>query len=116
MKVYYAHCVAIYNTPQEQRDVETLAKLGFDVLNPNIKEVQEAYPTKGMDMFKAMVEGCDVTAFRALPDGRIAAGVSKELEWAKAAGKPIIELPNAIAGRAMGVEATREYLRDCGQR
>lgn len=40
---YYAHCTAIYNTPQEQRDVETLLALGMGVLNPNCPECDHGY-------------------------------------------------------------------------
>lgn len=37
MKVYYSHCKAIYNTPQE-RDLDLLKSLGFnDILNNMIK-------------------------------------------------------------------------------
>lgn len=40
-KVYYAHSLHLYNTPQEKRDIELLEKLGFEVLNPNQPEIQE---------------------------------------------------------------------------
>jgi hypothetical protein len=33
--VYYAHCLHLYGTPQERRDVLTLEALGFKVVNPN---------------------------------------------------------------------------------
>ena len=51
MRIYYAHCMAIYNTPQENRDVAMLEDLfrtdvsgGWmgDVVNPNTPEVNEA--------------------------------------------------------------------------
>jgi hypothetical protein len=35
LRAYYAHCMAIYNTVQEDRDVSLLTKLGFEVVNPN---------------------------------------------------------------------------------
>jgi hypothetical protein len=41
-KVYYAHCMAIYGTPQEDRDIETLEDLGFEVVNPNQPAVRDA--------------------------------------------------------------------------
>ena len=33
-KAYYAHCLSIFNTPQERRDVAVLETLGFEVYNP----------------------------------------------------------------------------------
>jgi hypothetical protein len=122
MKVYYAHCIAIYNTPQEERDVHTLLGLGLDVVNPNtpavdvevkrLKSLGENY----MSFFKDIVHCCEVFAFRALPDGSIPAGVAKELAWAVEADKLIIELPAAILRRVITLEATREYLHEVGQR
>lgn len=35
MKIYYAHCQAIYGTVQEKRDIELLQRLGFEVVNPS---------------------------------------------------------------------------------
>jgi hypothetical protein len=119
-KIYYAHCQANYGTPQEQRDLFTLRALGFEVLNPNSPEVQvllkDAPKDNKMPVFQPLVESCDWLAFRALPDGSIPAGVAKEIAWAQAGGKCIIELPSAMARRTITVDATREYLRDVGQR
>lgn len=156
LTVYYAHCIAIYSTPQENRDIETLESLGFKVVNPNSPEVNaacsriraevEAHNTNRvlctgdldpadadcygkpqhfhpkdpgaevMKYFKPLAQGCDVLAFRALPDGRIPAGVAKEIEWAAEIGIPIIELPSSLKGRQLSVELTREYLREVGTR
>jgi len=113
MRVYYAHCLSLYGTKQEQRDVETLEALGFEVLNPNARIHKDAYSKFGMHYFENLVLRCDAIAFRALPDGRIPAGVSEEI---KAGLKLIIELPNNITGRSISVDETREYLRDCGYR
>jgi hypothetical protein len=139
-KIYYAHCMAIYNTPQENRDVETLEDLGFIVYNPNnpvdnarCSEIRHNFvppseqPRSGIfystasdeimgEVFKPAVEGCDALAFRALPDGRIPAGVFKEIQWAREAGIPRIELPSGVGSRSMSIDATREYLTEMGQR
>lgn len=42
MRLYYAHCIAIYSTPQEDRDIETLEELGFTVVNPNSSLIDSA--------------------------------------------------------------------------
>ena len=128
MKVYYAHCQAIYHTPQEQRDINLLQQLGLIVLNPSedtysrkVKEIKEGHPDCGrservMRYFYDLVDECDVLAFRALPDGRIPAGVVGEIEQARKGNKAIIELPSGMLSRAMSVEQTREYLAEVGQR
>lgn len=146
MIVYYAHCQAIYDTPQEQRDIELLKALGFEVLNPNMPEHKE-HATKtrqsviesgeqmdrdrGVDLtegrktfwrdkasscvmgyFESLVKSADFVAFRALPDGRIPAGIAKEISL----GKPCFELPSGIVRRIIGVAETREYLQEAGFR
>lgn len=124
MKVYYGHCQAIYDTPQEVRDVQTLERLGFIVVNPNspehvakAKEMKAAgQADKVMDYFSGLVTECDAMAFRAMPSGAIPAGVAKEIAAAKAAGKPVFELPSSISIRVLSVEQTREYLCEIGQR
>jgi len=131
MKVYYAHCKSIYGTPQEQRDIELLAR-SFDVLNPSDPSVREAleqwkanhrppsrYPAPEanvMDFFCGLVDTCGLLAFRALPDGRIPAGVHKEIMHARESGIPILELPCGLLWRGISVEQTREYLHEVGQR
>jgi hypothetical protein len=114
MKVYYAHCMALYDTPQEKRDVQTLKlDLGWDVLNPNCPEHhcgavqarEEAPhdPHASMLYFKPLVESCNLLAFRALPDGAIPAGVFMEIKWARDAGIPVVisdpDSPQAKASR-----------------
>jgi hypothetical protein len=113
---YYAHCMSIYDTKQEERDVDTLQSLGFEVDNPNHFRHQDNWKTYGMSYADALVFNADVVAFRALPDGRISSGVAYELRKAKEYGKTIIELPNSILSREMTIEQTREYLSEVGQR
>lgn len=126
MKIYYAHCLAIYNTPQEERDLQTLKDLGFEVLNPNTymtdaawnhaKTLYATYEEAFTAVFGGLVGECQAFAFRALPDGAIPKGVARELEIAQQKGLPIIELPSRPIARSMGIEETREYLREIGQR
>jgi hypothetical protein len=138
MIVYYAHCLAIYDTPQEMRDVFLLESLGFSVENPNTSAVTAECaqvrenarrwnienPNEPLDLsqhvmeqvFHKRVRACHVLAFRALPGGRIPAGVAQEVEWAREAGIPVIELPTNVIGRGMSVAETREYLHEVGQR
>ena len=119
MKVYYAHCMAIYGTPQEARDIATLEALGLTVVNPNTPECDAGYIAQGMDYFKRFVTECDAIAFRAVPDGRIPAGIWREIQMFRESpgvSKPVIELPSSIWERGMSPDATREYLKEIGQR
>jgi hypothetical protein len=42
VRIYYAHCMAIYNTPQEARDIDLLETIFSEfnyVVNPNKPEI-----------------------------------------------------------------------------
>ena len=131
MKVYYAHCQTIYGTKQEQRDMEMLKALGFEIVNPSDPEhadvvkkiksnpancIERIASVMVMEYFVKLVDSCDAVAFRALPDGAIPAGVMQEIEQARGSGKLVIELPSCILRRGLTVEQTREYLAESGQR
>jgi hypothetical protein len=116
LRVYYAHPIGLYGTPQEGRDVDMLNALGFEVSNPNRRELDAAYKSLGMSCFHPEVMACDALAFRAHADGGIPAGVAQEINWALTAGMPVFELPSAIARRTLSVDHTREWLRESGAR
>ena len=117
MKIYYAHCVQLYGSQQELRDIDLLKSLGFEVVNPNLPKHQSGYNKKGMDYFiEDILPYCDGCAFRALPDGSIPAGVGKEVKEMIRAAKPVIELPNFALRNWMDVADTRMYLHECGER
>ena len=115
MLIYYAHCIAIYNTAQERRDLAALTMFG-NVINPNSKECSDRYKAQGMAYFQQFSATCDAVAFRALPDGSIPSGVATEVQWFKDAGKTVLELPSQFLRRVLTVEQTREYLREIGNR
>ena len=122
-KAYYAHCVAIYGSKQEARDIATIEALGFECVNPNTPEVAAAYqdykqrnPHDPMQYFSRFSNECDVVIFRALPEGTIPAGIEKEIGWFIAFDKPVLELPSGMTRRRLTLEQTREYLKEVGQR
>lgn len=121
-RVYYAHCQAIYGTKQEKRDIATLLAMGFIVSNPAqydqdmILRTQKAGHNVMTQLFLPAVEFCDMLAFRALPDGRIPAGVAMEIEHAESYEKPILELPSNRTSRVMTHAQTIEYLYEVGER
>jgi hypothetical protein len=122
MKVYYAHCQFLYGTKQEARDVALLEDIFDEVLNPNQEQFQkQAEEMKkqnknAMNLFLSLVDGCEALAFRALPDGRIPAGVAGEIKRMRQNNGLIIELPSGLLSRSIDVEETREYLTETGQR
>jgi hypothetical protein len=119
--IYYAHCICIYDTEQEKRDIAIIKRLfpNVEILNPNNPEVPEHYKRKGMEYFRELIqEKCSILIFRALPNGRIPAGVAKEIEYAKEYNIPVIELPcyTNFTNRVMSVEDTRLFLNEIGYR
>jgi len=116
LKAYYAHSVYLYNTKQEERDLDLLRYLGFSIYNPNNEKDGEGYKNYGMNYFNSLIFNCDILVFRALPDGRIPAGVYNEILTAMKMGKTIIELPSNMLSRGMSVENTREFLKEVGNR
>ena len=117
-KAYYAHCKALYNTPQEQRDIETIEKMGFEVINPNTqkhKDKIKGLPGESvMQYFGEVVCDCDALFFRALPDLSISAGVSYEIGIAKKYGRPVAELPTLFSRKRLTVEETVGYMQEIG--
>lgn len=116
MKIYYAHCMAIYDTLQESEDVELLELMGFEVDNPNSeyhkKKISTIYsPRRKMDYFIDVVKVSDGLAFRGLPDQSLPAGVAKEIETMREKGGPVIELPNLKERKTLSVYETAEYTR-----
>lgn len=125
-RIYYAHCIGLYDTAQEERDLTTIRKIFGGkavVINPNCAAtLREVYKAKAAGhevmttVFRPLVDACQVLVFRAAAGGRIPSGLSRELEWATELGKVILELPTAIIGRRMGLIETRAYLEESGQR
>jgi len=93
LTVYYAHPMALYGTPVETRDIKTLKRLGFRVLNPALKEL----PT--MDDYIQLALSCDLVAFRAFDDGKVGSGVFAEVMAAMKAGRPTIEMAGVANDR-----------------
>jgi hypothetical protein len=120
-KIYYAHPMYLYNTPQEKRDIELLENLDFIVINPNSEPYRSEYKdlmNKGihdMDYWIELARACDCIAFRACPDGKILSGVGTEIR--ENSDMPIIELPSMLTRRIItNVEETREFLGEIGER
>ena len=119
---YYARCQAIYGTPQEARDHALIRRLGYEpiLFDAAIQEKCNLLKIQGKnvmeEVFRPLVSSSSILFFRALPDCRIPAGVAEEIQYAGQLGVPVIEIPSGLYIRVMGIEETREYLKEAGQR
>jgi len=121
MKVYYARPISLYGTKQEERDIKLInsirdGNVWWQLVNPNKEELQERYKTEGMDVFFEAMKDCDGLVFRSFQDGKISAGVKKEIDKALEMGKFVFELPTITSKRVLTVDDTREYLKLIGNR
>lgn len=105
MKIYYAHPMSWYNTTDERDDIRLLEHFG-DVVNPNTpwfqEQVEQAlerdFPV--MQVFADYIRtDADVVAFRGFRDGKVGAGVGREVLEAQVWGKRIWRLAG-ISGTA----------------
>jgi hypothetical protein len=116
-RIYYSHCISLYNSPTEKRDIELLRTLfpGDAIYNPNNQECTEAYHNYGMEYFDRLILGFDIVVFRGLPNKMIPAGIWRETKVARENNIPVIELP-CYTDREMSVDDTRFFLTECGYR
>lgn len=116
MKIYFARPISLYNTPQDERDIQLMEALGFEVVNPNKEKLSKRYQKEGMSVFYKAVADCDALAFRSFPDLSISAGVHGEILKAEELGKPVFELPTITSSRVLSVDDTRAWLKYLGAR
>lgn len=112
---YYARPMSIYGSEQERRDIATIERLGYQIIEFT-EEMQERAKEEGMAPFVEAVRTAHILLFRSFPCGRIGAGVREEMRTAHKAGIPVLELPTLTPGREMIIEETKRYLRYSGQR
>lgn len=96
--IYYAHPMSWYNTRDELLDVAALGELGL-VTNPNSVQFQRQVEwakrkeRNVMEIFANYIQNiADGVAFRRLNDGRITAGVAREVFEAVIWGKKVFEI------------------------
>lgn len=115
MRCYLAHPVTDYGGSDRQRKaVAAIESRGWTVENPDKPWHQDGYKRAGMEYFTDLVGDCDALAFLRFPNGRIGAGVAKEIEAALRKGVPTYDLSTLkfqpITGmpmELMSVEETR---------
>ncbi len=135
-KLYFAHPVSTYGTADEAQMIAALAQGGFDVVNPSGKAHQDkVLELRGkfndvaiasreiMVYFVEVCNSCDACAALPFPDGKLGAGVVKEMQSFFDRGLPVYEaafaggvlrleqLAEMPAARVLDVETTRAYLK-----
>jgi hypothetical protein len=116
MKCYFARSVALYGTKQDERDLDVIRFMGFDVVDPATMDKEYEASGRAFGFFTRQVEQCDILIFRGNPEGSIGAGVAAEIRAAISESLPVLELPCGIDRRSLSIDHTREYLRDIGCR
>lgn len=121
-KAYFAHPVSDYGKPRQKEAIESITKMGYDVVNPDTPENQKAYEKQGMSYFLKMISECDVLIYMTFPNSKIGAGVYKEIALAEALEMPIWEyipetglwsmnLSDIDPSNVLSVDQTRQELR-----
>jgi hypothetical protein len=119
-RIYYAHCIKDYDTDKANQNKESLRNMGFQVIDPSIKlydskvnKMRKEGKTSAeiMDFFLGVVGNCNHLAFALTDEGKVSAGVGKEIEIMKQKGGTIIQMPNLNSLEVMSIEETRNYIR-----
>lgn len=125
MKVYFAHPINTYNTEAESTIVMALEATGYKVVNPNsqqcrsrVSDFRAEYNDKAisspavMGYFVGVCDGCDGGIFWAFEDGKIGAGVAKEIKSFFDRDAPVLEVMLAKDGETVQIEQVKEYPAD----
>ena len=120
MRIYYAHCMKDYHTKTEQLHVKLLQDMGLTVVNPSdpmyekkVKNMRDEGKTSTeiMNYFVEVVKNCDHLAFSTTKDGKVSAGVMKEIETMKKKGGSIIQLPDLASLESMSISDTVKHIK-----
>ena len=125
MKIYFAHPINTYGTEGEATIVNALESTGYKVVNPNSEQCKSRisgfraeYNDKAisspvvMGYFVGICDGCDGSAFLAFEDGKIGAGVAKEIKSFFDRGAPVFEVALGKDGETVRMEQMKEYPAD----
>ena len=122
MIVYYSHPKTYKNSAESEQDIGLLEALGYGVISPYDPKFSDLWQEEGIKFGKVLVDMCDYVAFRPLSNGKIGAGVGKELGWAIELQKPILEMPsafpfdeNTLKERLLSIDETVEFFNTIGK-
>lgn len=106
MKIYFAHPISSYGTPEEAQIIRSLEDMGLIVINPSDKQHQDAVDkiqqqyahdrNEGsrlvMEYFVKVCNACDGCVMLPFPDGSVGAGIVKEVQSFLDRGKKVQEV------------------------
>lgn len=95
MKIYYAHCMCIYGSDDEEEEINFI-KLNFPnstIIDPGFYANNLDKQRDGMEYCKNLVSTCDGLIFTRLL-GKVTAGVGLEIHHALEHNKQVYELKN----------------------
>ena len=89
--IYFAHPISTYCSPEETRALRTIAQQGFDCINPS-DAVHQTLCGNDMINWAALAGSCDAVVLLPFWDGKIGAGVVKEVQALVDQGKKVFAL------------------------
>lgn len=116
MKAFYSRPINLYGTLEDQRNIDSIKSLGYEVIDTESEEIQAEYSRKGMDVFFDLIKNTDVLFFKCALNMQITQGVYKHIVFASDNGIPVLEIPTILNARVMSLEDTRKYLQLTGKR
>ena len=89
MNIYYAHPMSMYGTREEKLKKAQIKRAfpGSHIVDPSL------FPDHEMAYYLRRVERCNMVVFSRL-EGKIGAGIGKEINHALKSGMPVFELLN----------------------
>lgn len=82
MRIYFAHPISTYNTPQEKdwiKIIKNNLSEVYTIQNPNGEVHEDAYKQIGMIYFTEMAKSCDIGVFLPFNGGHFGMGVYREI-------------------------------------
>ena len=116
MKAFYSRPINLYGTKEDQRNIDLIKSLGYEVIDTESEEIQVKYLKNGMDVFFDLIKKSDALFFKCALNMQITQGVYKQIVFANENEIPVFEIPTILNSRVMSLEDTRTYLKLTGKR
>lgn len=110
MRIYFAHPTSMYDTPVERELQQRFQAThpGAEVENPNQPKHSEGYAAGGMDYFVSLCDQQDGTFFAPFANGKLGAGVAKEVHSFLEREAPVYEYDRK-SGNFRQVESISQF-------
>jgi hypothetical protein len=78
VKIYFARCYVEYGTPEDNAIKKAILDKGHELVDPSEFDESE-YKRRGMEFHLEKVRQCDELYYKTVGDGRVTAGVAREI-------------------------------------